>query len=160
MSHGNPALQTGAPVIVTKLFATTFAVTFIAYFVAYLPFLVKLSEAKLQKNVSLLEGFANNIEELFVAGLAVSLAAFLTYYESEREKLYGNNCATFAFANILSVIICIMCFFLCHNPSNHVEVMIAAEPAVAGLAAFTNFLTLMFAFLTVLQIRRAKDGYA
>lgn len=151
--------ETGAPVIITKFFLTTFAVTFIAYFVAYVPFIVKICEDILQNKQSLLEAFAKNTEELFVAGLAVSLAAFLTYYETDKETLFGNNCRFFAFMNILTVIVCILCFFICHNPANHVEVMIVEEPTIATLAVATNVLTLMFAFLTVLQIRRAKDGY-
>jgi hypothetical protein len=147
------------PVIFTKYFKTTFGVTFVAYFVAYLPFIVKMTEEKLQKNTTAIIAFAENVEELFVAGLAVSLAAFLTYYESEKEKLAGNNCANFAFANVVSVIICLLGFFLCRNTANHVQFTIETEPFLAALTMITNFLTLLFAFCTVLQVRRAKDGY-
>lgn len=147
------------PVIVTRLFKMTFGVTFVAYFVAYLPFTIKFFEELLQTGCPLIQAYADNIDDLFVAGLAVSIAAFLTYYESEKEKLAGNNCSGFAFANVVTVIFCLIGFFLSRNEANHLELKIVLSTTLAGASMFANLMTLIFAFLTVLQIRRAKDGY-
>lgn len=145
--------------LVTKFLWRTVAAATAAYFVTYLAFVVRLWESVLTYDLDFWPAFGRSIEEAFIAGLATSATACLTYFEADKEFTLGTNSGGFAFCSLVSAFVCLVSFFIAHNPSNNLHDHVARGGWAGVLGLSITILTIFFAFVTVVQVRRARDHY-
>ncbi len=145
--------------IFTEHFWRTFVAASIAYVVTYLPFILNFFEYMIRNDATAWSSFGFALDHAFVSGLAVSAIACVTYTESEREVRFANNCGTLMYCSLFSAIVSLIAFVISRNPINGLQTKVMIGGIYGWVSLTVVLATIFFAFVTILQIRRARDRY-
>ena len=145
--------------IVTRYFWRTMVAVVAACFFAYLPALVTCLESLLQGSMNWWPAFGTSIEPALGGAIAISVAGCLTYYENELEFRLGRICGLFAFMSFVGTLFLLVAFYVAHNPANGVRGLTSNGGSFAQALLSTLIAVTLFSVLTILQVRRKRDGY-
>ncbi len=143
--------------IVTPHFWRTCVAMLVACLFAYLPFIVIYIEMLLKPGTDRWQAFGDSLEHALVSSIAVCLAGILTWWEYEKETNLGRVADIFALMSLFGVFGSLLGFFITHYAKESISSLIARGGGIAQGALWCLCSASGFAFLTVLEVRRARD---
>jgi hypothetical protein len=139
----------------------TFAVTLLAYLVSYFSFLISYQDAILRPDARWWEVFAKNLDQALAIAIVLAVTAFLSFCEFRFEAERGFrtfNTGSFALVSALGAFFSLVMFIGLVRSPDIVQQRISDGGIYAWVSVLFVVMSTGAGFLTMLQIRRARDA--